>query len=274
MEGCYYFLLKTALVFICVAYPILLFIYIWSFPIYVIISYFIWIILSLIWICNYDSWFSFKHVATVNIVVIGLLDVLFTIILYKGYDGQFGDNSELMTIIYPLLNLPAICFVGYNLSQMFEKQRALKADIMRKEITEIISHYMQDVRSLKLKTNEYIDNNREINILLNLICSCTNNKSLKINYDKFEQYRFEYQARALIASSEFNNLPPKKTEFYAFIKSQDKNVRSCKEVLQMKNSYNYNALKKIHRIFTREKLDKIDINQQLSKIKKYGGQAR
>lgn len=36
--------------FICVAYPILLFIMIWSQPTYVIISYFVWVACTLGWI--------------------------------------------------------------------------------------------------------------------------------------------------------------------------------------------------------------------------------
>ncbi len=99
-----------SIIFICIAYPILVFIYVWSMPVYVIIAYFIWVFVTIGWICLSER----PKISEYVIPVLFFLTV-FTLIWASGFgDTYLIEESDEWFWMYvaPALNVPAFCFIG------------------------------------------------------------------------------------------------------------------------------------------------------------------
>ena len=100
-----------AIGFICVAYPILLFIMIWSQPTYVIISYFVWIACMLGWICIGE-----KKKISEFIVPVLVMVLVFTCIYASGYSERDFEEDPFFILATSALSTPAFCYVGYKMA--------------------------------------------------------------------------------------------------------------------------------------------------------------
>lgn len=89
---------------IVIGYPILLFIGIWSLPIYVIVSFFLWLICVIGWMVGCINIGGQKKISE-YIVPILIMTGIFTLIICSA-------SSEGVIIIAPICSIPAICIVG------------------------------------------------------------------------------------------------------------------------------------------------------------------
>ena len=105
-------LFVIAIGFICVACPILLFIMIWSLPIYVIISYFVWIASMLGWIS-----LGRKKKISEFILPIVVMVFVFTCIYASGYSEESYEGGGVLIWIFPALSTPAFCYIGCKIAQ-------------------------------------------------------------------------------------------------------------------------------------------------------------
>lgn len=79
---------------ICIMYPIIMFISIWSLPVYVMITYFIWIISMICWIC-----FGKKKKISEFILPICIMVIIFTCIYVSGGSEDYFEEDALFIIV-------------------------------------------------------------------------------------------------------------------------------------------------------------------------------
>ena len=124
-----------AIIFICIAYPILVFIYVWSMPVYVIIAYFIWVFVTIGWIC-------------------------------------LSERPKISEYVIPALNVPAFCFIGIKLGEF---RISCKRDRLQLWIKELNYHHKYKIEGIdKIITiiQKQYENEKHIEILLNLFDLC------------------------------------------------------------------------------------------------------
>ncbi len=159
-----------AIIFICIAYPILVFIYVWSMPVYVIIAYFIWVFVTIGWICLSER----PKISEYVIPVLFFLTV-FTLIWASGFgDNYLIEESDEWFWMYvaPALNVPAFCFIGIKLGEF---RIGCKRDRLQLWIKELNYHHKYKIEGIdKIITiiQKQYENEKHIEILLNLFDLC------------------------------------------------------------------------------------------------------
>ncbi|MEG1621389.1 MAG: DUF308 domain-containing protein [Oscillospiraceae bacterium] len=126
-----------AIGFICVAYPILLFIVIWMLPWYVIVSYVIWLAscLSTTALSKGNRWYE-------KLAISFGLTLIFTFIIVAGVsnsDSYMFDNEKAVWLIAPVMNLPAIYFLGNAISKEIAVKKQFRVNELTNKVNEIIS---------------------------------------------------------------------------------------------------------------------------------------
>lgn len=120
-----------AIGFICVAYPILLFIMIWSQPTYVIISYFVWVACMLGWICIGEK----KKISEFIVPVLIML-LIFTCIYASGYSERDFEEEPFFILATPALSTPAFCYIGYKMAVYRQSKRMEQIQTWIKSLNE------------------------------------------------------------------------------------------------------------------------------------------
>ena len=132
-------LLIIAIVFICLCSPIVLFMYIWYMPEYVIIMFFAWIISSIAIIAFVDD---DGTKGKVNFFILLSLAIIFTIIFCGSIDTNhyLFDEDNGLWLFAPTLSLPAIYLIGsFFAGRISNFKRSLarkRTDKLKKQIEE------------------------------------------------------------------------------------------------------------------------------------------
>lgn len=143
---------------ICLAYPMLLLLYIWNLPIYAIIAYFAWIIISI------TSVVLSKEEKKLNKMTVSFESTfIFTIILIFVVSNNYGnykfttkllfDDNKLYLYISPALSLPLIYFVGLKILLWKNKKENKKRDDYIQKIKSEIQINSNDIVLLESKLN-------------------------------------------------------------------------------------------------------------------------
>lgn len=157
-----------AIGFICVAYPILLFIMIWSQPTYVIISYFIWVACTLGWICIGDK----KKISEFIVPVLIML-LIFTCIYASGYSERDFEEEPFFILVTPALSTPAFCYIGYKMACYRQGKRIEQIQIWIKSLNECYKKKIEGSNKvIALIQNTYADK-KKIERMLSLLDDCS-----------------------------------------------------------------------------------------------------
>ena len=232
----------VALLFICAAYPILLFIYIWQFPIYVIISYFAWIILSLGWII-----FSNRKKLSEYIVPIILFDLVFTIIFASGtQDVLFWEDETVMSWIAPSLCLPAIIYIGIKLGAVHADSIKEKEENLRKAFKTCIEQIIYEISKFEEQLNKCNISDKTTSSLIQLLAICTNDNSLKTLYDNANNKIFDSHIDSFKGIIPDDDMPQNKELFDLYVAQQLKKETEYRDILNRINTYDYKGLKTLY----------------------------
>ncbi|MBQ7358821.1 MAG: hypothetical protein IJW63_01855 [Lachnospiraceae bacterium] len=159
-----------AIGFICVAYPILLFIMIWSQPTYVIISYFIWIACMLGWICMGEK----KKISEFIVPVLIML-LIFTCIYASGYSERDFEEEPFFILATPALSTPAFCYIGYKMAVSRQSKKMEQIRIWIKSLNECYKKKIEGSNKvITLIQNAYSDE-KKIERMLRLLDACSGN---------------------------------------------------------------------------------------------------
>lgn len=159
-----------AIGFICVAYPILLFIMIWSQPTYVIISYFIWIACMLGWICIGEK----KKISEFIMPVLIML-LIFTCIYASGYSERDFEEEPFLILATPALSTPAFCYIGYKMAVYRQSKRMEQIQTWIKSLNECYKKKIEGSNKvINLIQNTYADE-KKIERMLSLLDACSGN---------------------------------------------------------------------------------------------------
>lgn len=155
-----------AIGFICVAYPILLFITIWFQPTYVIISYFVWVACTLGWICVGEK----KKVSEFIVPVLIML-LIFTCIYASGYSER-DLKEEPFLILAPAISTPAFCYIGYKMACYRQSKRMEQIQVWTRSLDECYKKKVEGSNKvITLIQNTYADE-KKIERMLSLLDDC------------------------------------------------------------------------------------------------------
>ncbi len=163
-----------AIGFICIAYPIFVFISIWSMPIYVIIAYFIWVFVTIGWI-----YFSGKIKISEYITPTVIFLIIFTMIWKYSFDNGQGNeymDDEFLILFAPALNTPAFCFIGSKLGALRIKRIEKKLIIWARKLNDYYKDKIQKIDKIIIKIEEEYFKEKSVENLLCLIDFCTEGK--------------------------------------------------------------------------------------------------
>ena len=177
MEDILRIIFILAVGFICLAYPMLLLLYIWNLPIYAIIAYFAWIIISI------TSVVLSKEEKKLNKMTVSFESTfIFTIILIFVVSNNYGnykfttkllfDDNKLYLYISPALSLPLIYFVGSKILLWKNKKENKKRDDYIQKIKSEIKNINQIANEIKEKRNKISELEKEIRAYLKTQKSC------------------------------------------------------------------------------------------------------
>lgn len=159
-----------AIGFICVAYPILLFIMIWSQPSYVIISYFAWIACTFGWICIGE-----KKKFSEYIVPVLILLLIFTCIFASGFSERDFEEEPFLILVTPALSTPAFCYIGYKMAVYRQSKRLEQIQTWIKSLNECYKKKIEGSNKvITLIQNTYADE-KKIERMLSLLDACSGN---------------------------------------------------------------------------------------------------
>lgn len=114
----------AGIVFICVMYPILLLIFVFMMPWYVILSYLIWIAISIVLISKIQT----KTAIAVTVVLTIVFTIVFCVsIPNSNISSMFDDKgTKALPYIMPVFNLPAILYFGFKVKRKSEESKINK----------------------------------------------------------------------------------------------------------------------------------------------------
>ena len=236
-----------ALGFIAIAYPVLMLIGIWSFPIHVIISFIIWIALSVIWML----WKKSKKISE-YIGPIILLDLIFTIIYVSGGESSIwgGDmESDDFLCIMPSLSLPALCYVSLKLIDVRAANQNEKREFLLQNIKSNIETQLNETKKLINDINENFDNNKQLGKVVSLVDLCIENKILGSALSRAEDLIFQNQNERLKRTNDSlaNSIPDTKNEFDNFVKDKKAQIKELEKLLANLENYDSKKLKELQK---------------------------
>lgn len=156
-----------AIGFICIAYPILLFIMIWSQPTYVIISYFIWITCTLGWICIGEK----KKISEFIFPVLIML-LIFTCIYASGYSKNDFEEEQFLILISPALSTPALCYIGYKMAVIRHDIKLEQIHMWVRSLNEIYKKRIEGLNKIITMIQNAYSDEKKIEKMLNLVDVC------------------------------------------------------------------------------------------------------
>ena len=211
MEKLFTVLTVIALGFIAIAYPILMLIGIWSYPVYLIILFWLWIIVSVGWIC-----FCGKKKLSEYVVPILIFDVVFTVFFvlesYSNNYGMFGKEDGWIVAFVPTFCVPAICVSGIALLSVITKRKVEKLKIWAHEINERIRKKENAVE--QVLSSLYINQSKieRVEAIVALLGACASDKGMfdyyvtcakahrKDLYDKLRKINKKYNLKISMKS--------------------------------------------------------------------------
>lgn len=133
-------LYMLAIGFICIGSPIIMVLYIGYMPVYVIISFVVWLLSSIASIAlsrdENKKWYE-------RMLPSFFLTLVFTMIFVASIDTKhyMFDDENAMWFFAPSLCLPAIYFVGNGMRRALEKKRQEKMAVLAYSVDSIIHRY-------------------------------------------------------------------------------------------------------------------------------------
>lgn len=167
-----------AIGFIFVAYPILLFITIWSLPAYVIISYLVWIASMLAWIILRKKQKISEFIFPITVMVF-----VFTCIYVSGYSKE-PETGWVFIWITPALSAPAFCYMGYKIA---ENRQARQFQQVREWIISLNAYYkieIEGINKIIALIHEAYSNGNQMEKVLSLLDKCTGSDLLLLYAEK------------------------------------------------------------------------------------------
>lgn len=240
-------LFAIAIGFICVAFPIILFIRIWSLPIYVIISYFVWIASMLGWISRWIRLGRKKKISEFILPIVVMVFV-FTCIYASGYSEEPYEGGWGLIWISPALSTPAFCYIGFKIAE-YRQERQFEQ--LKEWITSLNAYYKKEIEGINkiitLIHVAYSDGN-QMEKVLGLLDKCTGSdllllyteKSAEKNMDliiKIREIATEYAFSNEIENQPIGEISKKMCKLKAECKDR---IRSEKEI----NINMYSEIKK------------------------------
>ena len=168
-----------AIGFICVAYPILLFIMIWSQPVYVIISYFVWVACTLGWICIGEKKKISEFIGPVLVMLL-----IFTCIYVSGFSEYDMEEDALFIWVTPALSTPALCYIGYKMAVSRQSKRMEQIRIWIKSLNECYKNKIEGLNKVIMLIRNTYSSEKKIENFLNLLDSCSGNDLQKFFGEK------------------------------------------------------------------------------------------
>lgn len=142
--------------FICIAGVILLFLYIWYMPWFVIIAYFLWLIGS---VCSI-TFSKGKEKKWYGITITFVLTFFFTVLFLSMMDTEhyMFDDGNPIWYVAPTLNLPAICLIGSWLNKKWQAKQDRKLEAYNMAIDRQIREKNLEIAKLEqsIKNKEVI----------------------------------------------------------------------------------------------------------------------
>lgn len=247
METIYKVFVIGILLLACVVCPILLFDMIWEFPVYVIISYFIWIGLSVTWLL----WKKSKKISEYIGPVI-LLDLVFTIIYVYGVESTIWGymKSDVFLYIMPSLSLPALCYVSLKLIDVRAANQNEKRKFLLQNIKSNIETQLNETKKLINDINANFDNNKQLGKVVSLVDSCIENKILGSALSRAEDLIFQNQNERLKRTNDSlaNSIPDTKNEFDNFVEDKKAQIKELEKLLADLENFDSKKLKELQKI--------------------------
>ena len=142
MEWIYYLICIIAIGFICVMVPILTLIYTFMMTWYVMMSYFVWIALSLLLISKLQK----KDAITITVILTFIFTMVFRMsIQNSNLSSTSDDEGVLEYLILPALNLPAILYFGFMAKRKTEKSKINKINNAKQDAIQYVDKRIKNI---------------------------------------------------------------------------------------------------------------------------------
>ena len=234
--------MMVGLIIACIAYPLFVISTIWSFPVYVIICFFLWMLISLGTICyNKSSKFSDY------IVPLIILDIVFTMIFgIEAGSVEFWEENIAMAWFSPSFSLPAICLLGIKIRSWHES-RAIRIEVQaRKELENVINKKLETISKFVQLLHKCNMADNSVQKLLTLLNSCLDDSSLITLYNSMSNDVFENHIEEFTNVIPKEDIPKDKEHFDLYVKQQLSKESEYKVALSKLSSYDYKTLKKLY----------------------------
>ena len=226
---------------ICIMYPIIMFISIWSLPVYVIISYFIWIISMICWIC-----FGKKKKISEFILPICIMVIIFTFIYVSGVSEDNFEDDALFIIVTPALSTPAFCYIGCKIAEYRQERNIQQEKEWIYSLNEYYEKQLKGVnRIITLIQSAYFDG-KQIEELLVLLDKCSGSELLLLYAKKSAEKNRDLilKIKGIAAEYEFSNETENQT-IGEISKKMCKLKAECKDRIRSEKEININMYSEI-----------------------------
>ena len=234
----------AAIGFICVAYPVVMLIVAFMMPWYILISYFVWIIVSVL-LMKHEK----KYAIIVTIVLTVIFTIIFRISIPYSNTGSFFEENILMAYLMPILNLPSIFYIGHKLKKLSEANKHKKKEELRTQAIELYDKLIEEKKKAWDTIYRFQKDYQRIDDFLLLLTETGGNNNLQLQFEEYKGDCFEKvseKLRQALPVSESEIFPQKAEQIYTYQKL-------------MENEYRYLIIDK----------SKIINAETISEIKKY-----
>lgn len=159
--------------FICIAYPIILFASIWMLPIYIKISYFIWVIGMITWMS-----LGKKKKIKEYIIPICIMVFAFTCVYASGFSSDEFSNDAFLILLSPTLSTPAFCYIGYKLAEYRENKKLEQMKWWIKELNDSYKRTIAGINKICGIINKAYSDDNQVEKIVRLLEQCYKNDLL------------------------------------------------------------------------------------------------
>lgn len=176
-EYVYYGIFAIVIGFICISYSILLFFTVWSLPIYAIVLYFVWILITVLLIVysKHKSWYEI-------ICLPASITIPFTVIYLIGCFrvGLVEEVESFITFaLAPFLALPTLYWIGNKFRKNIQSKNKEYINANKIKLNELISKKILEKTEAQKIIQQYDFNRRRIHHLFKLINLLDDNEHIK-----------------------------------------------------------------------------------------------
>lgn len=229
---------------ICIGYPILMFFTIWALPVYVIISYFVWIVCMVGWIS-----FSKKKKISEYIFPIAVMVLIFTYVYALGYsDENFDDTDWVLVWLSPALSTPAYCYIGYKIAEYRRRKKIVQMKIMINSLNEYYRKRIEGINKIIRLIDKKFSDRKQIAYFLNLLDKCSGSElALLYSGKAFEQNsNLLVEIKKIALEYAFSNEIEKQTLMEIYEKMKKLKVE-CRNKIRTEKAINIEVYKSIKR---------------------------